>query len=355
LFRFSGKSRVSGVGSGFAQINRGKRSIAIDLKSKATREILDRLIKSADILIHNIRLGAAKRLGIDAPSCFALNPRLIHAHIVGYDSDGPYGERAAFEDLIQTTSGATSLIKLANPDAEPRFLPTLIADKVSACFATSSILAALFARERSEKGLAIEVPMLECLTSFLLVENLGGMRWSSQPEDAGYERMRKPALRPFRTADGFIGILPYSDKHWQAILNVLGLEDLIIDARLATHNARVENLDWLYGLIHQRTPMQTSCYWLQVLGDADIPCSPYNDIGTVIKDEHLEAIGFFVSRDDPAEGSILATRAPVKYNGQAPATNVSAPRLGEATEFILSKLGFDENAISSFFSAGIVK
>lgn len=354
-FRFSGPARVPGLGSAFTLINRDKRSIAVDLKTAQGRDVLRRLIERADILLHNIRTPAARRIGLDYQAAKDANPSIIHAHIVGYDTDGPYGDWAAYEDLIQATAGAASLAALSGDDARPRFLPTLIADKVSGHYAASAILAALVARERFGTGAQIETPMLECLAAFLLVEHFGAAVWTGGADDFGYERMLKDALRPFRTADGYIGILPYSDAHWQGLLVAIGRQELKDDARLADHNARVQVLDDLYALIHEATPGRTTAQWLDRLRANGVPASPYNRFGDLLDDPHLRAVGFFQERHGAGLGPYRDIRTPVKFSGRARDDHAQPPRLGEHTIQILGEAGLSPDEIDRLVDDGVVK
>ena len=354
-FRYSGPSNTTGLGSGFSMINRNKRSLSINLKDPGAKPALTALIESADILLHNIRRPAMIKLGLDYQAVSRINPTIIYAHLVGYDSDGPYGSYPAYEDLIQTVAGAASLAPMMDGEDCPRFIPTLLADKVSGQQAATAILSAVVARLRFGKGACIEIPMMECLAAFLLVEHMDAALWSSEATDFGYKRMLNNHLRPFKTQDGYIGILAYSDTHWRNLLAAIDCEELQDDPRLVDHNTRVRHLDELYAILHKATPARTTEDWLNIFIEYGVPASPYNAISDLANDPHLRDVNFFAVRESQNQGRYYEVRSPVKFDGSAPGNHTEAPMLGEHSRAILGEIGIAPEVVQRLIDAGVVR
>lgn len=354
VLRYSGPSVTAGLSSSFSLLNRNKRSIAIDLKHPDAAEILIKLIQSVDVLIHNMRAGPAQRLGLDYESLRKVNERLIYVHLTGFDSSGPYAGNPAYEDLIQSTSGVASLAAKVGEGSEPALMPTLIADKVTGLHAVGAVLAAAYERERTNQGCSIEVPMLETVASFLLVEHFGAGMWSASGEATGYDRMLNDRMRPFKTKDGYIGLLPYSDEDWRNLFPVLGYSELVDDPRLETHNSRVAALPELYDLIHEATPARSTEEWLSVFKKANVPAARYNSLESLPSDPHLKQVDFFVQRASENQGRYTDVRSPIKFEGEVPGVRYEPPLLGQHTEEILDDIGFNQHDIEELLSNNVV-
>ena len=207
-----GPARNPGMAAFYLGCNRSKRSIVLDLKQEAGRNALFKLAETADVLMHNYRPEPAKRLGVEYEAFEKINPRLVYLATYGYRSAGPMGAKAAYDDIIQAGSGLAALQTVVA--GQPRFLPTIVADKTSSNGVVSALLAALFARERTGKGQAVEVPMYETLVSFVMVEHLYGETFMpAAPEGVGYRRLLNKERRPYPSKDGFFALLPYTDQH----------------------------------------------------------------------------------------------------------------------------------------------
>ena len=209
------------LGAMFMNVNRGKRSIVLDLKDKKGRDALLRLAKDSDVFIHSMRARAIGRLGLAYEDVKAANPDLIYANLYGYGRTGPYADYPAYDDIVQAASGIVAL-QASLSQGEPTYLATVVADKVAGLTAAYAIMAALFERERNGGGQEIEVPMFETLTSFSMLEHLCGAMFDPPIGPTGYPRALSPQRRPYRTSDGYIAVMIYNDRHWTNFFDAIG-------------------------------------------------------------------------------------------------------------------------------------
>ncbi len=340
--RHIGPSRTPGMGAYFANLNRNKRSVVLDLKRPAGRAALLRLIDGADVLVHNMRLGAAERLGLDYPSLAARNPRLIHACATGFRPDSSHRAAPAFDDLIQGLSGAASLN--AGPEG-PRYFPTVVADKLTGHMLASMIGMALFARTRTGHGQAVHVPMMETMLNFLLVEHLWGATLQRPELGLGYPRMLTPHRRPYATKDGHICVICVSDEQWRRVFGAIGRKELIHEPRFATVNARAENVDALYGVLAEAMRVRRTAEWLAILTPLDIPCGAAATLPELLESEYLRATGFFERHDHPVEGPVTVTAIPATFSDTPGSVSRLWPALGEHTAEVLGEAGMSEAEI----------
>jgi len=232
---------------------------------------------------------------------------------------------------------------------DARFVPTLIGDKTVGLTMVYAVLAALLQRERTGRGQAVEVPMLETMTAFVMAEHMGGLTFDPPLGPPGYARMLAPDRRPHRTADGHICILPYTDRHWRDFFRLAGRPDLAEDPRLADAESRSRHVAELYALIAQCVHAAPTAFWLAKLEAADIPCGPVNPLAELPADTQLAAVDFFPLAEHPSEGSIRMVRPPVRFGDADCALRHPAPRLGEHSRTILREAGFAESEIEDLF------
>src|SRR5690606_19743300 len=245
--------------------------LALDLKRPEGRSALARLIATSDVLFHNMRVDAADRLGLGVEAVAAINPNIIHCAAIGFGQNGPYRDRPAFDDIIQAASGVAGLAM--QQGGAPPFVPTIIADKVAALHAVYGILAALTARARGQAGpFRVEVPMFEAMTAFLLNEHLAGATFAEDGA-VGYPRILSANRRPFRTADGWIAVLPYTTDQWRRFLAEIGREDIAEEAWFRDGRTRQSRIDQLYALLADTLTARSTEAWLAALTARDIPCS----------------------------------------------------------------------------------
>lgn len=212
IARNMGAVRNPGMGGSYLNVNRNKRSIALDLKQDEAKAVLQRLIPTADVFVHNMRPQAIGRLGFSYEAVAGLKPDIVYVGAYGYGQQGPYRSRPAYDDAIQAASGLASLFK--RQDGQARYVPATVADKIVGLTLSQAVAMALVHKERTGEGQFVEVPMLETLVSFNLVEHINGGAYDPPIGKMGYQRVVTSARRPFPTKDGYVCILPYNDKQW---------------------------------------------------------------------------------------------------------------------------------------------
>jgi crotonobetainyl-CoA:carnitine CoA-transferase CaiB-like acyl-CoA transferase len=341
--RWIGPHSDHGMGSYFAMLNRNKRSVVLDLKRPAAHEALLRLIDGADVFVHNMRLGAAERLGLAYAALAARNPRLVYASASGFRKGSSKQDDPAFDDMIQGMSGIATLN--AGSDGSPRYVPSVIVDKLTGQMLASMIGMALFHRERSGQGQEVHVPMLETALSFLLVEHLWGAVYHQPELGLGYPRMLTPHRRPYETKDGHICVIAVSDTHWSRLFAAMGQASLIEDPRFATIAARSDNVDALYAVLTEGMREHTTAEWLALLRECDIPCGPANALHDLLDEAYLRETQFFRHVRHPLEGDATITAVPASMSVSPPSVRRLWPALGEHTEEVLSEIGYDSNEL----------
>lgn len=330
VFRHSAASAKSrGMAPGFIALNRGKSSRVLDLKNEKDADVLRGMLQTADIFIHNIRADAIERLGFGYEAVKALNPTIIYVHCVGFGSDGPYDGLQAYDDVIQAASGATSLLSRVDGDPRPRYIPSLIADKVAGLHAAYATMAAIIHRLRTGKGQHVEVPMLEAFTSFMMKEHLSGHTFDPPNGPAGYARQVDPNRQPFQTSDGWISIVPYVPQHFPQVIGLLGDIELARDDRWQDVSTILSSGPELYARIADLTRRKTTAECIDILRNANIPSMPVTDLDAVIDDPHLRKTGFFEASEHPTEGPIFQMREPSRYSSWPSQVRGHAPHLGE--------------------------
>lgn len=338
------------MGGIFLNANRNKRSLALDLKREEAKEILRRLIPTADAFVHNMRPAAIAKLGFDYDAVQALKPDIVYVGAYGFGQDGPYRAKPAYDDAIQAASGLASLFK--RQDGAARYVPATIADKVVGLTLSQAIVAALLHKERTGEGQFVEVPMLETMVSFNLAEHLNGAAYNPPIGKMGYQRVTTASRRPFPTQDGHVCILPYSDRHWRNFFTGVGRPELMEDPRFANYRARVDSVDDLYGFIASVTPEKTTETWLALCEEWQIPAMPIVDIDDLMEDEHLKAVGMFEIHQHPSEGETVLVRPPVKFSKSPSEIRRHAPLFGEHGPEVLRELGYDEQTIATLTASG---
>lgn len=343
--RSTGPSRSEKMSTFYMTVNRNKRSIALDLKRPEAYAALMRLVGSADVFVHSMRPGAARRLGVAYEDIAARNPRIVYGYGPGYRSDGPKADLPAFDDVIQGESGIASMMERMY--GEPRYLPTVIVDKFCGYVLASSIGMALYAREKTGLGQEVQVPMFETMVAFNLLEHLWGGAFDPPTEDGiGYIRMFSEHRRPYRTADGFICLLAVNDEQWSRLLRVLDCPHIAADPRFRETGARIRNINVLYEIVSSRMLSHTTEEWRVRLGAADIPNGPVTSFSELLTHPYLVETGFFKRFVHPTEGSLLTTDVTTRFSQTPGGLRRGAPRLGEHTEEVLLAAGFSLDEIA---------
>ncbi len=348
--RTLGASRHPGMAALYLTCNRNKRSLVLDLKLPGAREALLKLVGTADVFVHNNRPQVMTKLGLDYADLRKVNPRIIYCGAYGYSKKGPYGAKGALDDSIQAVSGIAMLNKLVL--GEPRYLPTVVADKTTAMTVVYAVLAALFHRERTGEGQDIEVPMYETMVHYVMGEHLWGMSFDPPMGGPGYTRLMSRERRPYPTQDGYIAILPYLDAHWVTFCNVVGRPDLLTDPRFTTLADRVRNIDVTYSETAKIMATRTTREWLELFSKTSVPTIAVNSLEDLATDPHLEAVGFWKSVDHPTEGKLRLPAFPVNFGTTPASIERHAPRLGEHTREVLREAGLADAAIDALLASG---
>jgi crotonobetainyl-CoA:carnitine CoA-transferase CaiB-like acyl-CoA transferase len=349
--RHPGPMKHPGMGYMFLCLNRGKRSIVLDLKKPQGREALLRLIPGADVLIYNVRPQAMARLGLAWEDVSKLNPRILYVGAYGYSQKGPYAAKAAYDDLIQGGTGVPWLV--SQTGAPPNYAPVNFADRVTGLHAVYTVTTALYQRERSGHGQSIEVPMFESIAHFVLGDHLAGLSWDPPEGQAGYQRLL--ARRPYQTADGYFCVLVYNDKQWKSFLDGIGRADLLQDPRFATQASRAANIHDIYAFLGELFRTRTTAQWIELLERLDIPVAPMNSIEDVVRDRHLNESGFFYMESHPSEGQLRSMRTPTGWSDTPTGTPRPAPRLGEHSAEVLREAGYSDAEIAELVRAGVTR
>jgi crotonobetainyl-CoA:carnitine CoA-transferase CaiB-like acyl-CoA transferase len=335
----------TGLSHIFANTNRNKRSVCLDLKSEGGKAALRKLIPTGDVLIHNMRQDALDKLGFSFEAVRKIKPDIIYCAANGYGRDGPYAGRPAYDDVIQAASGVAGLFQLRDGDA--KYVPSIVADKVTGLHLAYAVLAALLHKARTgEVPGYTEIPMFETMVAFAMTEHMGAASWGA-PETKGYARVVSPDRKPYRTKDGFIGVLPYSEDKWVKVLTEIGLVDVTTQAWFKNPTERSSRIGELYGMLTLALPARTTAEWCETFMRLDVPHSPVNTPSQLLHDPHLQAVNFFAptfASETPMQRSL---RAPVLFGGLEKSADAPPPALGEHTEAVLRSLGMTDAEIAA--------
>ena len=351
--RHSAPMRHAGMGHIFLHLNRNKRSIVLDLKQPAGRDAMLRLCASADVLIYNVRPQAMARLKLSYEDVRAVNPKIIYVGAFGFSQKGPYAAKPAYDDLIQGMVALPSVIQQAGGD-RPRFVPSTVADRITGLNAVAAVTSALFHRERTGRGQAVEVTMFESLTQFVLGEHLGGKTFEPPLGPMGYPRLLAEHRNPYETKDGYLCLLVYNDKQWRSFFRIIGHEEMFEkDPRFSSQANRSQHFAESYAFVAEHIKTRTSAEWLSVLTAADIPVMPLNSLEDLLADPHLNETGFFSLLEHPSEGTLRSMAVPSQWSDSIPDAPRPAPRLGEHSAEVLREAGYVDTEINAMIAAGI--
>lgn len=345
LNRYIGPSRHPGMAAMFMGMNRSKRSVVLDLKDPEGLAAMYRMAEQVDVFVHSVRAAAADRLGITYDAIRQRNEQIIYASAPGYRSDGPWRDRGAFDDVMQGESGLVDLNRLATGEA--RYMPTVMADKFCGHVLASSIGMALFHRARTGRGQSVEVPMLETMLSFNLVEHLWEGAFDEPMGDLGYPRALMAERRPFETRDGEICLLVTSNLQWSRLLSLVGLAHLMDDDRFSTLEARSLHFPELYAKIAVPLRKRDTAEWQALFDENEIPNAKVRHLSDMPTDPYLTETNFFHHYRHPTAGPFITPGISVKYSDTPASIQGPPPCLGEHSKEILTEFGFDTTEIAS--------
>lgn len=330
---------AEGMGGVYVNVNRGKKSVVLDLASASGKEAMRRLVAGADVFIHSMRGKAIAKLGFDYDAVKAITPDIIYTNCYGYSRRGPEADQPAYDDTIQAECGITHVQGLLN--GEPGFVGTIMADKVAGLHALYATMMALFHRERTGgkgkgEGQEVEVTMFEALSSFMLVEHASGRLFNPPVGPANYHRAVERNRRPYKTRDGYIAALVYNDKHWKAFITAV--QPAWDCPEFATLELRARQVGRVYGHLGETFLTRTTQEWLDLLRELNIPASLLRSTDELFDNEHLNTIGFF-EKVESSVGEITYPGVPVWFSATPGKVQGPSPRLGEDTVDVLAGLG----------------
>ena len=327
----------------FISSNRGKRSLAIDIKSAAGREVLAKLVAKADVLVQNFRPGTMERLGLGPEELRARHPRLIYVSISGVGETGPYVKKRVYDPIIQGLSGFAD-IQSQPVTNRPQMIRTIVCDKTTAVMTAQAVAAALYAREKTGQGDHIRLAMLDVMISYLWPEGMmqytvvGAESTAADPND-------RPDL-VFKTSDGYITAGTISDSEWQGFCRATGDPELAKDARFATPGGRSVNATARINKMQDYIGQHTTAEWLERLDAADVPCAPILRRSEIIHNEQVVARGIITEIEQPSVGKVRQPKPAARFERSEAGIGGPAPRIGEHTREVLTELGYDEAAIN---------
>lgn len=324
--RYTGPSAESGMSSLFLSSNRNKESVVVDLKSRDGVAALHSILAAADVFMHNMRPTKLAALGFSSQELLQRYPKLVYADLLGFGSGGAYSGRPAYDDVIQGMTGIPDMMERKTGQSD--YLPTIMVDKLSGHVAAHAILAAIVKSTRSGRGGTVEVPMFEVAVAFNLVENLFGGHFVPARGGIGYPRTLSKLRRPWKTSDGHICMLPYTDEHWRRFFKHCGCEELAGDPRFRSQKARTENIEQLLTIAADHVRRCPTDEWVGVCDELEIPAAAISRLENLLGDQHLQDVGFFQTIEDPEMGTIRFPGVPVLFDGQRPPVRMP-PRLGE--------------------------
>ncbi|NOP95331.1 MULTISPECIES: CoA transferase [Mycolicibacterium] len=332
--RYISVGPAAGMSGVFVNVNRGKRSVVLDLRTEQGKNDLRALIADADVFIHSMRAKAVSKLGFGYDDVAAINPGIVYTNCYGYGRRGPDADRPAYDDTIQAECGLPAVQQQLTGEAS--YVGTIIADKVAGLTALYATTMALFHRERTGEGQEVEVSMFETMASFMLVEHANGAMFDPPLGPAVYPRAVTPNRRPYETKDGHIAALIYNDKHWNAFID--RVQPAWNTPDYATLEQRARQIDTVYGLLAQTLKERTTAEWLDLFAELEIPAAPMLTPDELFDNEHLNAVGLFETVDTP-HGRVRMPGVPTWFSRTPGRVAGYAPELGADTAEVLAELG----------------
>lgn len=321
-----------GMAGVFVNVNRGKRSVVLNLREPEGRSALRDLITDADVFIHSMRGKAVAALGFGYEEVAALNPAIVYTNCYGYGRRGPDADRTAYDDTIQAECGLPYVQELLT--GTPGYVGTIMADKIAGMTAVYATTMALFHRERTGEGQEVEIAMFETMAAFMLVEHANGALFEPPLGTAAYPRAVTPERAPYRTADGYLSALVYNDKQWNAF--VRAVRPVWNGPEFDTLAQRARRIGTVYAHLRETFATRTTAEWLELLNSLDIPAAPVRTLDELFDNRHLNEAGFFETVDSP-DGPLRFPGPPTWFSRTPGRVAGPAPRLGAHTREVLDQ------------------
>lgn len=333
-------------------MNRGKKSVVLDLKDQRGLDIFYSLVAQADVVIDNFRPGVMARLGIDHAALKEHNPEVITVSVTGFGEYGPARDKSAFDLVVQAYAGHVDITGPA--DGDPARVGIPIADISGGIYSCIAVLAALVGRERHDEGRHADVAMLDSLVSMLSYDAVDYLNSGRKLTRLGTAHAHIVPWQAFQTSDGYVVVAARDEKFWHNLCNAIERPDLIDDPLTSDNTARLSNRDYVVPILAEVFSSKANTEWLAILDEFDVPNAPVNDIGEVFDDPQVQARGMIQTYDHPTLGEIRYPPSPVKFSDwESP--NESAPMLGQHTvEVLTQRLSLGESEVRNLAEEGVV-
>jgi crotonobetainyl-CoA:carnitine CoA-transferase CaiB-like acyl-CoA transferase len=349
LMRGLGGMSPTGQHSGaYLHLNRGKKNICLDLKKEGGKNIIQKLVKWADVIVANMRPDALERLGLDSQTIIAKYPEKIYCLITGYGTNGPYSGLPTYDSVLQGASGMAGLA--LTRDGKPSYVPMLICDHVVGEITAGAIMASLMQKQNTGMGVSLEIPMFETMATFVLQEHLAQQSFEPPVGPAGDLRLLSPHNKPVKTKDGFISFTINTDAQVKAFLKITDRSELINDERFMTVARRAKYVSEWFEIRGAALENKTTDEWLKDFREVDLPAMPCHTLETLTNDPHLKAVELINFENHPTEGKTAVIRSTIQVDGQYPSSRSSAAPCGWDTKEILHDLGFSDSEMESLIN-----
>ena len=323
----------------FVNNNRNKRSIAVDAKAPAGRQVILDLARQADVFVQNFRPGVMARLGLDYDDLKAVKPDIVYVSMSGWGEQGPYAHKPVYDPIIQALSGLAS-VQAGSDTARPRLIRTILPDKLTGVTASQAVCAALFARERTGQGQHVRLSMLDAVVAFLWSSDMGGQTFVGKEVDVAAAATFIDLI--YETASGYISVSVMSNGQWRGLCQAVGHPEWLEDERFKTPAGRDRNANARLEMTQQALLAKPAAEWLSILEAAGVPCAPVLTRSEMLRHPQVEAAGIVVETPHAHAGQLRQARNAARFEATVPEMRYGAPQLGEQTLEILAELGYDE-------------